>query len=153
LGRSRPALPFVSCVTGTWIRDEEAESVEHWGRVLRQTVRFAAGVKTLIDDPRWALLEIGPGRSLSAAARQQAGPSNKAFALSSMALQEEERSEVEFVMTTLSRLWISGVAVPWERLHESGARGSAEGGTRKTQQPGASGGASPGGARRRVPLP
>ncbi|MDI1443037.1 type I polyketide synthase [Polyangium sp. 6x1] len=124
LRRNRPRLPFISCVTGTWIRDEEAESVEYWVRQLRQTVRFADSIRTLLDDPRWVLLEVGPGRALSSAARQQvgSGSSGKVAVLSSMCLPQEERSEVEFAMTTLARLWLAGVAVPWERLHASGAR-------------------------------
>lgn len=122
LRRNRPKLPFVSCVTGTWIRDDEAESAEHWVRQLKQTVRFADGVRTLLDDPRWVLLEVGPGRALSSAARRQVGSAGEVAALSSMCLPQEERSEVEFAMTTLSRLWLAGVAVPWERLHASGTR-------------------------------
>jgi acyl transferase domain-containing protein len=122
LRRNRPTIPFVSCVTGTWIRDDEAESADYWVRQLRQTVRFADSIRTLLDDPRWVLLEVGPGRALSSAARQQIGSAGKVAVLSSMCLPQEERSEIEYAMTTLSRLWLVGVAVPWERLHASGAR-------------------------------
>lgn len=122
LRRNRPKIPFVSCVTCTWIRDDEAESVDYWVRQLRQTVRFGDSIRTLLDDPRWVLLEVGLGRALSSAARQQMGSSGKVAVLSSMCLPQEERSEIEYAMTTLSRLWLAGVAVPWERLHETGAR-------------------------------
>src|SRR5262249_19762896 len=38
----RPALRFVSNMTGTWITDEQAVDPACWGRHLRGTVRFAA---------------------------------------------------------------------------------------------------------------
>ena len=52
---AEPSLPYVSGVTGEWIRPEEATSPEYWARHAREPVRFAAAVKTLtaidIADP------------------------------------------------------------------------------------------------------
>ncbi|MCG6927684.1 MAG: amino acid adenylation domain-containing protein, partial [Acidobacteria bacterium] len=54
-----PRIPFVSTVSGTWIRTEEAVSPEYWARHLRETVRFREGVATLLADSGRALLEVG----------------------------------------------------------------------------------------------
>ena len=45
--RSKPVVPFVSNVTGTWITDEDATDPEYWARHLRSTVLFADGVRPL----------------------------------------------------------------------------------------------------------
>jgi acyl transferase domain-containing protein len=54
-----PGIPYVSNITGTWITSEEATSPDYWTRHLRQTVRFMAGLHTLLQEPRRALLEVG----------------------------------------------------------------------------------------------
>src|SRR5262249_54198162 len=44
---SPPSVPYVSCVTGTWIKEAEATSADYWARHARETVRFADGIKTI----------------------------------------------------------------------------------------------------------
>ena len=61
-----PELPFVSNVTGTWIRPEEASDPDYWVRHLRETVRFADGLATLAQRPGRVLLEVGAGQALGA---------------------------------------------------------------------------------------
>lgn len=46
-----PEIPFVSNVTGTWITNAEATDPQYWAMHLRQTVRFADGLKTLLQSP------------------------------------------------------------------------------------------------------
>ena len=65
---AEPSLPFVSNVTGTWIRPEEARDPAYWVRHLRQPVRFADGLQALVAEGSPALLEVGPGRTLTSLA-------------------------------------------------------------------------------------
>lgn len=65
-----PRIPFISNVTGTWIRDEEAVSPAYWARHLRSTVRFADGLATLFAEIDAAFAEIGGGNALTAFARR-----------------------------------------------------------------------------------
>ena len=44
---SEPMLPFVSSVTGTWIRADDARDPGYWVGHLRQPMRFADGLSTL----------------------------------------------------------------------------------------------------------
>src|SRR5262249_54031309 len=46
-----PSLPWISNLTGTWIRPEEATDPGYWTRHLRETVRFADGVEELLEVP------------------------------------------------------------------------------------------------------
>jgi acyl transferase domain-containing protein/SAM-dependent methyltransferase len=63
-----PAIPFLSNVTGTWIEPARAASPAYWAEHLRRTVRFADGLRELDG---WALLEVGPGRTLTGLAKRQ----------------------------------------------------------------------------------
>ncbi|MDT3400863.1 acyltransferase domain-containing protein, partial [Streptomyces sp. B1866] len=55
-----PVIPAVSNVTGTWVDPEEWRSPEYWVRQVREPVRFAEGVGTLLEAGVSAFLELGP---------------------------------------------------------------------------------------------
>ncbi len=111
---NRPQVPFVSSVTGTWISDAQATDPAYWVRHLRQTVRFADGVQTLLESGEVALMEVGPGRALSGLARQQKGPF--AIVTPTMRHPQEEASDVAFLLGAVGRLWLSGVRLDPSRL-------------------------------------
>ncbi|HQH74142.1 MAG TPA: type I polyketide synthase, partial [bacterium] len=46
-----PAIPYISNVTGTWITPAQARDSQYWASHLRQTVRFADGLQTLMEEP------------------------------------------------------------------------------------------------------
>ncbi|MDV7395783.1 acyltransferase domain-containing protein, partial [Arthrospira platensis SPKY1] len=51
-----PQIPFISNVSGTWITADEATDPAYWAAHLRQGVRFADGVATLMEeDPNQVL--------------------------------------------------------------------------------------------------
>ena len=107
-----PTLPFVSNVTGTWIRPEEAIDPDYWVRHLRQTVRFAAGLSELLRTPNRLFLEVGPGQTLQPLV--QAHPDKQAHhtALSSLPHPKAAMADVQALLQCLGQLWCNGVAVP-----------------------------------------
>jgi amino acid adenylation domain-containing protein len=109
---SPPAIPFLSNVTGTWITAAEATDPVYWARHLRSAVRFADGVAALAAEPERVLLEVGPGNSLATLARE-AG----AEAFASLPHPNDRRSDLAFLLTTLGRLWLTGVEVDWRAFH------------------------------------
>ncbi|MGQ9424676.1 amino acid adenylation domain-containing protein [Gilvimarinus sp. F26214L] len=60
-----PKIPFVSCRSGDWIRDEEAASLEYWASQIRSPVRCAEALKTLADKAPLTALELGPRNTLT----------------------------------------------------------------------------------------
>jgi len=108
-----PQIPFVSNVTGTWIRAAEGTDPGYWARHLRQTVRFAEGVHELVQDPDWVLLEVGPGQTLLTIARWHPRRAAGQVVLTSMRPVDYQESDVAFLLTTLGRLWLAGVQVDW----------------------------------------
>jgi acyl transferase domain-containing protein/NAD(P)-dependent dehydrogenase (short-subunit alcohol dehydrogenase family) len=109
----RPAIPFVSNVTGTWITAAEACDPAYWTRHLRATVRFDAGIETLARErPGAIFLEVGPGRTLCRHARQRTG----ALTLPSLPHPHESASDHTILLTALAEMWTAGVPVRWEAL-------------------------------------
>jgi len=108
-----PNTPYVSNLTGTWITSDQAASPDYWARHLRQTVRFTAGLDTLLQDPRRALLEVGPGHSLSTFARHHGTTAAGHTVLPSFGYSRENEPEPASLLTTLGRLWLAGARVDW----------------------------------------
>ena len=74
-----PRIPYLSNVSGTWIKPEEATDPGYWAHHIRQTVRFSDCLAELFREPDRILIEAGPGNALTSLARQQAGATAKAF--------------------------------------------------------------------------
>ncbi len=116
-----PSIPYLSNLTGTWIRPGEATDPEYWVRHLRETVLFAPALAELLSDPTLVLLEAGPGRTLAGAARQAlpAVPARQGGGLVALPSlpPTPDAPEAAFALLTLGRLWAAGVEVDWPALH------------------------------------
>lgn len=110
-----PRIPYLSNVTGTWIKAEEATDPAYWARHVRSTVRFSDNLAELFSVPERVFIEAGPGNVLTTLARQQGGPSARAFA--SLPHPRENVSALRCAMGTLGRVWTLGVEVNWSKLH------------------------------------
>jgi len=114
-----PRIPYLSNVTGTWIRPEQATDPAYWAEHLCRTVRFGDGLGELWREPRRVLLEIGPGQSLAALALQHPAAAGvaDAVAIPSLPSAYERRGDRPFLLGALARLWLAGVTIDWARVH------------------------------------
>ncbi len=118
VGLREPSIPFISNVSGGWITAAEATDPAYWGRQIRQPVRFAAGVGNLLKDETSILLEVGPGNSLSALVRRQAGARSAQVAFSSLRhARDQQTSDMASVMSALGQLWVSGAGIDWTEFY------------------------------------
>ena len=117
-----PEIPYVSNVTGTWIKPEQATDPEYWIRHLRQTVRFSDGLHLLFQDPTRFLLEVGPGQTLSTFARQHPDRKTEQGVFASLRHPKEQISDVAFLLNTIGRLWLVGATVDWSAFYANEKR-------------------------------
>ncbi len=111
---SAPAIPIVSSVTGEWLTAAQATDPEYWAQHLRATVRFSAAAGRLLADRGCALLECGPGQTLSQLIRQNSARTAQHEVAHSIA---EEVDESESIAAALGRLWLAGVPIDWRAAH------------------------------------
>ncbi|MFI8634300.1 type I polyketide synthase [Streptomyces chartreusis] len=111
LSFAEPALPVVSNVTGRIAEPGELTTPDYWVRHLRETVRFADGVRTLAEQGVGAWLEVGPGGVLAALA-QETLPSDAVVTPLLHGGPDEEHSAV----TALARLYVHGVPVDFTAM-------------------------------------
>jgi len=114
---SRAAIPYVSCVTGTWITPEQSTDPSYWASHFRQAVRFSDAVQTLGADPDAILLEVGPGSTLQVLARQQKPGRSDQVIVSSLPDAGSENSAAAALSAALGRLWEAGVPVDWTQYY------------------------------------
>lgn len=112
-----PTIPFVSNLTGTWIREDQAIDPQYWVQHLRNTILFSEGIGCLAEEPDRIYLEIGPGKTLSSLAKQHHGVTNPQAVFGSMRHAEESIDDDIFFSTSIGRLWAAGFPIDWTRLH------------------------------------
>jgi amino acid adenylation domain-containing protein len=111
---SAPRIPFVSSVTGQWITAAQAQDPMYWASHLRNTVRFADGVATLMKDQLdLVLLEVGPRATLSTLARQQLVDKTRQICVSSLGNTGESTAESVSLLAALGEIWTCGVSPDW----------------------------------------
>ncbi len=115
-----PQIPYISNVTGTWVRTEDLRDPGYWVRHLRHCVRFASGIGELLSQPNRALVEVGPGRALTSLARQQT--QKPACAVTTLRHPEEQANDAQYLQSCLGELWTAGVAVDWSQFRGTSRR-------------------------------
>ncbi len=110
-----PQIPVLSNVTGTWLTAAQATDPHYWGEQLRQTVQFASCLKELVQDSSQILLEVGPGRTLTTLAKQQA--TAEQLVLASLRHPQQEESDSALLLQSLGRLWLGGVEIDWSGFY------------------------------------
>lgn len=112
---SAPRLPYLSCVTGDWIRPEQATDPAYWARQLRAPVQFMAMVRRACATPGRVFLEVGPGNTLGTlvgAQRLTPAPA----AVSSLTRQASPHGDHHSVLSAAGRLWQWGASLDWQAL-------------------------------------
>jgi amino acid adenylation domain-containing protein len=118
-----PSIPYVSNVTGQRITDEEATSPDYYLRHIRETVRFADGIGSLLESGSCAILEVGPGQALATLARQHPQASTASTILSSLPPAKAGGvGETAELMRAMGRLWLGGAELDWDALHAGEVR-------------------------------
>jgi acyl transferase domain-containing protein/acyl carrier protein len=119
-----PQIPYISNVTGTWIRPEEATSPDYWARHMSAAVRFSEGIEELLKEKSRLFLEVGPGQGLTSFVKQHPACDAEAarFAFASLPGAYDTRPEAAFLLETLGKLWLVGQAVDWKRFYEGQTR-------------------------------
>ncbi|UQA97427.1 type I polyketide synthase [Streptomyces halobius] len=108
---NRPArIPFLSHLTGETVTGDAVLDTEYWTRHVREAVRFADGVHTLLrrDDVR-TLVEVGPDAVLTSMAAEAAKDAGAVV----VPLLRKGAEESRTFMSALAALYVRGLPVDW----------------------------------------
>lgn len=116
--RDRPALHWVSTVTGRWIRPHEATDPDYWARQLCSPVRFLDAVRVARRVAPAVLLEAGLGRELSTFMSQtflEPGE-HRPRVLASVPYSPSWHCHTASWLDAVSQLWTNGADLDWPAL-------------------------------------
>jgi acyl transferase domain-containing protein/acyl carrier protein len=113
-----PKIPYVSCITGTWITPHQATDVNYWAHHLCRTVRFQQGLSLLLDEPHRILLEVGPGQGLTshAIAERTRVPGRENPVIPTMRWSYGRQPELSVLLRGVGQLWASGAPLDTKRF-------------------------------------
>jgi acyl transferase domain-containing protein/acyl carrier protein len=114
-----PSVPMLSDHTGSWLTAEQACDPAYWAAHLRDTVRFADVLSELLAGPdRHALLEVGPGRTLTSLAHRHPAHARADLLLTSLPHAAQDESEPARLLDTAGQLWLTGRELDWAALND-----------------------------------
>ncbi|TMM51060.1 non-ribosomal peptide synthetase/type I polyketide synthase [Sulfitobacter sabulilitoris] len=115
-------IPYVSCVTGTWITQAECTDPAYWARQARAAVNFADAVTELAGPDPAILLEVGAGNTLSAFCAQTLPRDAQVAIVQSLPDHTRPDSDEVTMAEGFGRLWAAGAEVAWDKLGPRGNR-------------------------------
>ncbi len=111
LESAKPEIPRLSNVTGGWIGPNDLADPAYWSRHLTSTVRFEEALSELLADPRRILVEVGPGATLGALARQQPRAAAGLATIQTVRGASAGGSDFAPLLAAIARLWTLGVSI------------------------------------------
>jgi myxalamid-type polyketide synthase MxaE and MxaD len=105
-------VPIFSTVLGRRAEGEEFGAA-YWGRNLRERVRFAECVQTLLTETPAVFIELGPHPVLTAAVEQTA--QSLGATARAVACGRRDESDIAGMLTAAAGLWAAGGDIDWKR--------------------------------------
>jgi len=116
-----PGIPYISNVTGQWINVKEAADPGYWVTHLRNTVRFAEGMKELLKIPGAIFLEIGPGHDISTLTQRYLHDPQQRI-VNTIKPKERNIPDVSYLLNKIGRLWLYGIKINWQNHYHGRER-------------------------------
>ena len=113
-----PQIPYLSNLTGTWIRREDLQDANYWPRHLRQPVRFEQGLSELFKQKGRIFLEVGPGDVLSKLTSRHPYQRPKTAAC----MQWQDRDAYTSALAAMGWLWRQGKEIDWQSFYQGQTR-------------------------------
>jgi len=117
--------PFVSNVTGEFIRNDQVSSPQYWASHIRKPVLFSKGIETLSTSyNNVVFLEVGPGNTLSYFVNQNNKlHSLKVRCISILPTKNEiyrgDKDDVQALNEFVAKLWSLGQEIRWEKVRKT----------------------------------
>lgn len=114
---NKPRIPYISGLTGNWIKASEATDVDYWCKHTRKTVQFNKGLCNLITNQSSVFIELGPGRTLSTFVNQHENKMNIHSVINLVRSVKEDFDDEYFMLHCMGKMWMNGVNIDWKNFY------------------------------------
>ncbi len=113
----RPGIPYISNLTGDWVKGDEVTEPSYWVGHQHRTVRYSAGIRTLLDDEqrtaKGVFVEVGPGRVLTSLLEQNTAGNSRPPGINLVRHPRDETPDMHYLLEGIGKLWCAGVHIDW----------------------------------------
>lgn len=107
-----PKVPYVSSLTGSPIRSEEATSPDYWIRQLQSSAEHPIEVQKIKNEQNQVFIQIG--------ARETSNWSEVVFP--SLPSKNQSEDDFEVILSALGKVWLAGANINWDNFCKSEQR-------------------------------
>ncbi|MCP4158150.1 MAG: SDR family NAD(P)-dependent oxidoreductase, partial [bacterium] len=111
-----PRIPIITGAASAQNASGQAAAPTYWVKQMRETVHFAAGMKTLLAKDDTIFVEVGPGHDLSALVKRYISEIPTAAGHQVLELVRAEHrkiSDSRILLNRIGHMWCRGAAVDW----------------------------------------
>jgi acyl transferase domain-containing protein/thioesterase domain-containing protein/aryl carrier-like protein len=119
---NKPAIPIISNVTGKPVTPGDAVNPRYWAVHLGPARQCTGGLQESMITGDAVCLEVGPGGTLSTQARQYMDGQQEPGVIGLVRPPDREISDMEYLLTQLGRLWLSGAGIDWGVFYDGEKR-------------------------------
>ena len=112
-----PTLPYISNVTGDWIKGSDTIGTGHWLRHLHEKDRFAPGLEKLLTEEDAIFMETGPGERLASFIRQHKNKKDNQSLITLVRHPGEKVSDHCYLLDKIGQLWLCGKSIDWKAFY------------------------------------
>jgi len=114
-----PRIPFISNVTGDWIRTEDCQADTYWAKQLKNPVQLEKGISKILETKEVIILELGPGNSLGSFIKKNSEFKDSHHIHGIIRhVNNHTVSDLRYLLNKLSNIWLSGVEINWSSFYK-----------------------------------
>ncbi|NIM16727.1 MAG: SDR family NAD(P)-dependent oxidoreductase [Candidatus Aminicenantes bacterium] len=118
----KPQIPYISGLSGKWVKVREAVDPHYWARHLVETIRFYDGLTELLKEENAVFVQMGSDRSLSTFVTLHPDIKPDNLVINLVRHPKDDTADVYFLMHKIGLLWLYGIQPDWNVFHSERER-------------------------------
>lgn len=117
---NKPQIPYISNVTGDFIKPEDIMDPEYWIRHLTGKVRLREGSEKFKDGKKYTFFEVGPGNAVSSFMRTNLFGERDTLFYNTVRGPKDTGDDIAYLLQSIAGAWSQGHTIDMEKIYEDG---------------------------------
>ena len=115
-------IPFISNLSGKPVDKNQISTPQYWMDHLRKTVNFSKGIGYILKTKNVILIEVGPGKSLSASVKSNQSRIRDHHVINLVRSYKDIGNDLTYLLSGLGKIWELGITPDWNAYYENESR-------------------------------